>query len=119
MRRVLVVSLAVVAAFALFATKRVHSGHADNLRAMLARIQLPPGFHIALYALAPNARSLAVSPNGETISWDLRGQGLQGRDRAQRAGEGRDLRAEQKFARQTAPVSRRTEPCSSPNSTAS
>ena len=67
MRRVLLISLAVVAAFALLPTKRAHSGHSDDLRATLARIQLPPGFHIALYALAPNARSLALSPDGATL----------------------------------------------------
>lgn len=41
--------------------------HADDLRATLAQIKLPQGFHIALYALAPEARHLAVAPDGGTL----------------------------------------------------
>lgn len=41
--------------------------HADDLRAVLAQIKLPPGFHISLYALAPEARHLAIAPDGKTI----------------------------------------------------
>jgi glucose/arabinose dehydrogenase len=47
--------------------------HADDLRAVLARIKLPPGFHIALYALAPDARHLAVAPDGKTVIVGSRG----------------------------------------------
>jgi glucose/arabinose dehydrogenase len=43
------------------------AGHADDLRAVLAQIKLPPGFHISLYALAPEARHLAVAPDGKTL----------------------------------------------------
>jgi glucose/arabinose dehydrogenase len=67
MRRLLLLSLAVVAALSLFAAKRAYSGHADSLRATLAGIKLPPGFHIALYALTPNARGLALSPDGAVL----------------------------------------------------
>jgi glucose/arabinose dehydrogenase len=41
--------------------------HAADLRAVLATIRLPPGFHISLYALAPDARALALSPDGKTL----------------------------------------------------
>jgi glucose/arabinose dehydrogenase len=46
---------------------RAFAEHADDLHAVLARIKLPQGFHIALYALAPEARHLAVAPDGKTI----------------------------------------------------
>jgi hypothetical protein len=41
--------------------------HAGDLRAVLAQIKLPAGFHIGLYALAPQARHMAVSPDGNTL----------------------------------------------------
>jgi glucose/arabinose dehydrogenase len=59
----LLVSLAAVPA----ALNGARADHADDLRATLARIQLPQGFHIALYALAPGARHLAVAPDGGTL----------------------------------------------------
>src|ERR1041385_2371320 len=37
---------------------------ADALKRNLAKIKLPPGFHIDLYALVPDARHLAVGPQG-------------------------------------------------------
>ena len=37
---------------------------ADGIRANLERITLPPGFHIALYAVVPDARHMAVGPQG-------------------------------------------------------
>ncbi len=37
---------------------------ADAINKTLARIKLPPGFKIALYALVPDARMLAVGPQG-------------------------------------------------------
>lgn len=37
---------------------------ADAIRKNLARIKLPAGFHIALYALVPDARDIAVGPQG-------------------------------------------------------
>ena len=36
-------------------------------RRRCAKIQLPPGFHIALYARVPYARGLALAPDGETL----------------------------------------------------
>ena len=54
-------------AAALAAPGSALADHADDLRAVLARIQLPSGFHIALYALAPDARHLAVAPDGKTL----------------------------------------------------
>jgi glucose/arabinose dehydrogenase len=50
--------------------------HADDLRAVLAKITLPSGFHISLYALAPEARHLAVSPDGKTIVVGSRGDAV-------------------------------------------
>jgi len=38
-----------------------------DIEATLARIKLPEGFSISLYALAPNARSLAIGPQGKAI----------------------------------------------------
>src|SRR5437868_6441593 len=37
---------------------------ADAIRKNLANIKLPSGFHIALYALVPDARHIAVGPQG-------------------------------------------------------
>lgn len=37
---------------------------AEQVKKTLARIKLPAGFHIALYALAPGARHIAVGPQG-------------------------------------------------------
>ena len=37
---------------------------ADQVKENLAKIKLPPGFHIALYALVPDARHIAVGPQG-------------------------------------------------------
>ncbi|MGO9943763.1 MAG: PQQ-dependent sugar dehydrogenase [Rhodoblastus sp.] len=50
--------------------------HAGDVSAVLARIRLPQGFHIALYALAPEARHLAVAPDGKTIFVGTRGDKL-------------------------------------------
>jgi glucose/arabinose dehydrogenase len=36
----------------------------DNIRENLKRIKMPPGFTIDLYALVPDARSIAVGPQG-------------------------------------------------------
>ena len=37
---------------------------ADQVKKNLAKIKLPPGFHISLYALVPDARHIAVGPQG-------------------------------------------------------
>jgi len=37
---------------------------ADQVKQNLTKIKLPPGFHIALYALVPDARHIAVGPQG-------------------------------------------------------
>jgi len=37
---------------------------ADQVRQNLAKVKLPPGFHISLYALVPDARHIAVGPQG-------------------------------------------------------
>jgi len=37
---------------------------ADQIKANLAKIKMPPGFHIDLYALVPDARHMAVGPQG-------------------------------------------------------
>ena len=59
-------------AFALFvagavATAPALAGQAANLRATLARIALPQGFCISLFALAPGARAMAVAPDGHDV----------------------------------------------------
>src|SRR5580692_8065080 len=36
--------------------------NADAIRANLKRVKLPPGFHIDLYAVVPDARHMAVAP---------------------------------------------------------
>jgi glucose/arabinose dehydrogenase len=40
---------------------------AEDINKSLARIKLPPGFKISLYAIVPDARHMAVGPNGVTI----------------------------------------------------
>ena len=37
---------------------------AEQVKKNLAKIKLPPGFHISLYALVPDARHIAVGPQG-------------------------------------------------------
>src|SRR3979411_3371295 len=37
---------------------------AEQVKQNLTKIKLPPGFHIALYALVPDARHIAVGPQG-------------------------------------------------------
>ena len=37
---------------------------AEQVKKNLAKIKLPPGFHIGLYALVPDARHMAVGPQG-------------------------------------------------------
>ncbi len=37
---------------------------ADQINKNLAKVKLPPGFHIALYAIVPDARHIAVGPQG-------------------------------------------------------
>lgn len=38
--------------------------YADGIKAVLEKITLPPGFKIELYAVVPDARSMAVGPQG-------------------------------------------------------
>jgi glucose/arabinose dehydrogenase len=60
--------LMVLVAFAVgFAMKRPRTDRAADPSAILDQIRLPTGFHIALYALVPEARGLAVSPDGKTL----------------------------------------------------
>ncbi len=37
---------------------------AEAIKAILKKIKLPPGFHIGLYAIVPDARHMAVGPQG-------------------------------------------------------
>jgi len=37
---------------------------ADQVKQNLSKIKLPPGFHISLYALVPDARHIAIGPQG-------------------------------------------------------
>jgi hypothetical protein len=37
---------------------------ADQIKKNLEKITMPPGFHISLYALVPDARHMAVGPQG-------------------------------------------------------
>ncbi len=37
---------------------------ADQIRLNLEKVKMPPGFHIALYAIVPDARHMAVGPQG-------------------------------------------------------
>ena len=48
---------------ALAAVSGAQAAEPDALKAVLAKIKLPGGFHISLYALAPGARAMAVSPD--------------------------------------------------------
>jgi glucose/arabinose dehydrogenase len=41
--------------------------NAQQIEKVLRRIKLPPGFSISLYALAPEARHIAVGPQGKVI----------------------------------------------------
>ncbi|HUO53151.1 MAG TPA: PQQ-dependent sugar dehydrogenase [Rhodoblastus sp.] len=67
MRRAILLVSVLALALALAFLPRARADHAAELRATLAQIRLPPGFHIALYALVPEARGLALSPDGATL----------------------------------------------------
>jgi glucose/arabinose dehydrogenase len=43
------------------------TARAEQLRRNLERIKLPPGFRIDLYAIAPDARHMAVAPQGTVV----------------------------------------------------
>ncbi len=49
--------------------KRVEQGgdYAENLKKVLQNIKMPPGFKIELFAIAPDARHMAVSRNKGTV----------------------------------------------------
>jgi glucose/arabinose dehydrogenase len=40
---------------------------AESVKKILSKITLPPGFHIGLYALVPDARHMAVGPQGVAL----------------------------------------------------
>ena len=40
---------------------------ADQIRKNLQQVKLPPGFEIDLYAIVPNARHMAVAPQGTAV----------------------------------------------------
>ncbi|MDG1156409.1 MAG: sorbosone dehydrogenase, partial [Litorivicinaceae bacterium] len=40
---------------------------ADNIRAILKNIKMPAGFKIDLYALVPDARDMAMAPQGTAL----------------------------------------------------
>ena len=40
---------------------------AEALRAILPHIKVPSGFEVSLYAVVPDARSLAVAPQGTVV----------------------------------------------------
>ncbi len=67
MRRAAWLLMVFVAVAASFAMRRARADHAADLRAVLAQIRLPAGFHISLYGLVPKARGLALSPDGRTL----------------------------------------------------
>ncbi len=67
MRRAVWFRMVLAVIVASLAMSQARADHAADLRAVLAQIRLPPGFHIALYALVPSARGLAVSPDGKTL----------------------------------------------------
>ncbi len=46
---------------------------AEEIRSTLARIALPPGFRISLYAIVPGARHIAVGPRGWGVFVGTRG----------------------------------------------
>jgi len=44
---------------------------ADQVKQNLTKIKMPTGFHISLYALVPDARHIAVGPQGVATSRPL------------------------------------------------
>ena len=54
---------------ALFPLLWLSCTHAEKLD--LARLTLPPGFHIAVFAEAPHARQMAFSPGGVLLATDM------------------------------------------------
>lgn len=63
---------------------------AESIKNTLARITLPPGFAISLYAIVPNARHMAVDPKGRVVFVGTRKKqvwGVTDRDHDNRADE--------------------------------
>src|SRR5712692_8404663 len=54
---------------ALFPLLLLSCSHAEKID--LARLKLPPGFHIAVFADAPHARQMAFSPGGVLLVTDM------------------------------------------------
>src|SRR5258708_5324403 len=54
---------------ALFPLILLSCSHAEKLD--LGRLKLPPGFHIEVFANAPNARQMAFSPGGVLLVTDM------------------------------------------------
>ncbi|WP_036257187.1 PQQ-dependent sugar dehydrogenase [Methylocapsa aurea] len=52
---------------------KVQEGKAQEIERHLAKIKLPPGFSIRLYALVPGARAMAVGPSGRSVFVGTRG----------------------------------------------
>lgn len=63
-----------VACAAMLLTTAVRADQADAVRASLAKITLPDGFRIALYAMVPGARSMAVDPASGAVFVGSRGR---------------------------------------------
>lgn len=62
-----VLGYAAVAYHELLGHSPAHAADSAKLSAVLAKIKLPPGFHIEFLASAPGARALAVSPDQSTL----------------------------------------------------
>jgi len=58
---------ATLVAVAFIAAAPAAADEAGDIAAALARVSLPQGFHISVFALAPGARALAVSPDGKFV----------------------------------------------------
>ena len=93
---------------------------ADQVKQNLTKIKLPPGFKISLYALVPDARHIAVGPQGVATFVGTRKIESLGGDRPSRGGVGDEVKEFAPTCRRRSPTayaSRRTASSISPSRT--
>jgi hypothetical protein len=93
---------------------------ADSIKTYLKGVKLPPGFHIGLYALVPDARHMAVGPQGIVTFVGTRKSKIYAvtdRGKTGVAEEVKPFASTIDLAPPTGPASRRTDSCSSSSRT--
>jgi hypothetical protein len=93
---------------------------ADQVKQNLTKVKMPAGFHISLYALVPDARHIAVGPQGVATFVGTRKSKVWVVTDRGRGGVGDEVKEFAPTCRRrypTAYASRRTASCTSPSKT--